>query len=116
MSRYTVTTEVATVKGALSAAVEKALRQGSEHLLTTSNNTVPIRERTLRDSGRVDVDARAGRAAISYDTPYAVRQHEDLTLRHDSGRRAKFLESALTSEAQVVGQIIARGIRLDGGS
>jgi hypothetical protein len=32
-------------------------------------------------------------AAVSSDLPYAVRQHEDLHLRHDDGQ-AKFLETA----------------------
>lgn len=32
-------------------------------------------------------------AAVVNDLPYAVKQHEDITLRHDDGQ-AKFLESA----------------------
>src|SRR3546814_6588653 len=35
------------------------------------------------------VDPQALKGAVSYDTHYAVKQHEDQTLRHDEGRRAK---------------------------
>ena len=45
--------------------------------------------------------------AISYDTPYAVRQHEDTRLRHDPGRRAKWLERTLQEERQRVQKWIA---------
>jgi len=50
-------------------------------------------------------------AAVSSDLPYAVRQHEDLSLRHDDGQ-AKFLEDASLQVA--VGdadRIIAAAVR-----
>ena len=43
---------------------------------------------------------------ISYDTPYAVRQHEDMSYRHDPGRTAKYLEGPLMAEAQTVAKIV----------
>ena len=49
--------------------------------------------------------------AVSYDTPYAVRQHEDLTLRHDAGRKAKYLEDPMNEERQVIAGLIAAQIR-----
>jgi len=32
---------------------------------------------------------------VSYNTPYAVYQHEDLTLHHEKGRKAKYLEDVI---------------------
>jgi len=43
---------------------------------------------------------------VAYDTPYAVRQHEDTRLRHDAGRRAKWLERTADEEAATIGRLI----------
>lgn len=74
-----------------SAAVA-ALRDVAEDCLREANRTVPLEEGTLARSGTVQVDPATMRAAVGYDTPYAVRQHEDPTLRHDAGRRHHWLE------------------------
>ena len=92
-------------------AAVKGLEDAAEHVLGVSNQRVPIEEATLERSGRASVDASTLQAAVSYDTPYAVVQHEDMTLQHDPGRSAKFLETALNQEAGAVQQIIADRIR-----
>lgn len=78
-----------------------------EHVLGVSNAQAPIEDGDLIRSGAVSQDGATKRTAISYDTDYAVRQHEDMALRHDSGRNAKFLEKAMNSERDKVLQIIA---------
>lgn len=80
-------------------AAVSALTDAAEFLLEESNRSVPIEESTLERSGHVTVDPRALKASVSYDTPYAVRQHEDTRLRHDAGRRAKWLERSLHEQA-----------------
>lgn len=87
------------------------LRLGAEHILQTSRKIVPIDEATLERSGKVSVDEAEMKAAVSYDTPYAVIQHEDLTLNHKNGRSAKYLERPFTSETETVRQIIAQAIK-----
>ena len=87
------------------------LRLGGEHVLSVSDQLVPIEEATLSRSGKVSTDPGSLRAAVSYDTPYAAVQHEDMTLRHDPGRTAKFLENALTTQRGTVSRIIATAIR-----
>ena len=89
----------------------RGLSLAAEHVLGESNKTVPIEEDTLIRSGAPSVDPDNLQAAISYDTPYAVRQHEDLDLQHDAGREAKFLENAMNAEAGTVREIIARTIK-----
>lgn len=91
-------------------AGRKGLLAAGEHVLGASNAQVPLEEGDLARSGAVS-QGEGGRTAISYDTPYAVRQHEDLTLRHDSGRNAKFLERALASERDTAAQIVQTAIR-----
>lgn len=103
-------------KGGLAAyrtSIKEGLARGvalaGEHILETSNRTVPIEESTLQNSGDVTTDGFT--ATVSYDTEYAVYQHEDMAYRHDSGRSAKFLESAINSQARQSGEIIARTAR-----
>lgn len=80
----------------------QALSDAAEYLLEQANRTVPHDEGTLMRSGLVTMSAVQMLAAISYDTPYAVRQHEDLSLRHAKGRRAKWLELTVLEERGAV--------------
>lgn len=89
----------------------RGLELATEHLLQVSNTRVPIEESTLERSGVTSVDEQALRGAVSYDTPYAVVQHEDLTFAHDAGRSAKYLEQAMNGERRELGQIIAKEVR-----
>lgn len=91
------------------AAAERGLTLGLEQILTTARQRVPIEEGTLERSGATDRDGLHG--TVSFDTPYAARQHEDMTLRHDAGRRAKYLETAIADEAPTVMAIVAQQIR-----
>ncbi|MFI1677062.1 hypothetical protein [Streptomyces sp. NPDC020607] len=87
----------------------EGLQRALEHGLGVSNARVPLEEGTLERSGRVDVDGLNG--AISYDTVYAVRQHEELTWKHLPGRQAKYLESAMNDEREVMLQLMAVTLR-----
>lgn len=92
-------------------AAAAGLGDAAEFLLEEANRTIPLDEGVMLGSGDVDVDAAGGRAAISYDTPYAVRQHEDTRLRHTPGRRAKWLEHTLTERGSEAGEYIAARVR-----
>lgn len=70
-----------------------ALRDASEFVLEESNRTVPIEEGTLERSGSTDVDGHE--ASIFYDTPYAVRLHENPQYHFQHGRRGKWLSLTL---------------------
>lgn len=92
----------------------RGLLKAVEYVLQEANTEVPIEEGTLQRSGVASVDEQALRGAVSYDTPYAVRQHEDMTLSHDSGRKAKYLERAFNRTRTEQAQIIADEIRKGG--
>lgn len=96
------------------AGAERGVKLGVEHILQVSNTHVPIEEGTLERSGVASADGLRG--AVSYDTPYAVVQHEDLTLAHDAGRSAKFLERAMNGERKTVAELIAREVRKELGT
>ena len=109
------------IKEAVKIAEEaglKALRTGAEAILTEAIDETPIDTGTLRRSGTVTVGAlpdgaqvyeaaKAGNEMkdafpekigkekavyISFNTPYAWRQHEELGYNHPLGGKAKYLE------------------------
>ena len=101
----------AQARAELHRAAARGLELGMEHVLTEANKTVPLDEATLERSGVASTDDVALRGAVSYDTPYAVRQHEELTYRHAPGRRAKWLELTALEQAPVVLALIAAELR-----
>lgn len=99
------------IRAAQRAAAAKGLALAAEHILGAARRIVPHQEGHLERSGDTSVDNTNLRAAVYFDTVYAVRQHEELTWRHDPGRRAKYLEEPLRSEAGTARQLIATQIR-----
>jgi len=83
-----------------------------EYLLSEANVGVPLDEGILERSGVAQVDRSTLHGIVSYDTPYAVRQHEDLTARHAPGRHAKWLELALQRNRANLPRIVQKQIRL----
>lgn len=98
-------------KDILNGSANRGVALAAEHLLGVANEKVPIEEATLMRSGTVSTDPANFIAAISYDTPYSVRVHEDMHARHDPGRTAKWLENAMNSEVETAAKIIADTIK-----
>lgn len=96
---------IAEVSLLIKNATQEGLYLAGEHLLNASNEHVPHEAGDLQGSGVVSEGDME--VAVSYDTVYAARQHEELGWRHDEGRTAKFLENAMNSEAAVMARIIA---------
>lgn len=92
---------------------QRALLGAGSVILEEANRTVPHLEGVLQASGTVEADERT--AVISYDTPYAVRQHEDLSLSHPGGRRAKWLQLAMQERSgrvlEWLGKELARALK-----
>lgn len=95
------------------AGAARGLEGGADLILETSNGDVPLGGGKLLRSGKTSTDAAQLRAAVSYDTPYAIDAHEDLDLEHDSGRTPKFLENAMNTQGQRAGEHIADEIRAE---
>lgn len=103
------------VEAALTGGTDRAATAAGEHLLQSANVHVPIDEATLERSGVVSATVEEGDrtvVVVSYDTPYAVRQHEDLTYEHDPGRTAKWLENAMHAEKDTMLRIVAGEVQL----
>ncbi|QIK82988.1 hypothetical protein [Sanguibacter sp. HDW7] len=109
--RSTLTLNLGATKAALRTAAAAGLKVGAEVVLAESRKVVPIEEATLSRSGATDVDEATLTASVSYDTPYAVRQHEELDYRHDEGRQAKYLEGPLLEHRDQALAAIAQTIR-----
>jgi len=128
------------IKEAVKIAEEaglKALRTGAEAILTEAIDETPIDTGTLRRSGTVTVGALPDGAQvygaaesgsdmkdafpgpegkekavyISFNTPYARRQHEELGYNHPLGGKAKYLETPFNANKKKVIKYAERKIK-----
>lgn len=79
----------------LDEAAERSVRVGGEALLERANQTVPFEEGDLASTGHVDTDPSSGElveGSVSYDSPYAVRLHENPDYDFQGSGRGKWLE------------------------
>lgn len=81
-------------KGAL-----KGLKITAQNILGESQKLVPVDTGTLQKSGTIKLNSETLTAQISYNTPYALKQHEDATLNHPNGGEAKYLERPFNEKA-----------------
>ncbi len=128
------------IKDAVKIAEEawlKALRTGAEAILTEAIDEAPVDTGTLRRSGTVTVgklpdlaqvyeaaesgtemkDAFPGSVGkenavyISFNTPYALRQHEELDYKHPRGGKAKYLEDPFNRNKEKVLQYAEKQVK-----
>lgn len=101
----------ARVSALIEAAAFEGVELAAEHLLQVSTQQAPLEEGDLARSGEVSTDRSDNAAAVSYDRPYAVRQHEELTWQHNAGKKAKYLEDPMNEERDTMLAIIAQAAR-----
>lgn len=102
--------------GVVRSEAALGLRDAAEYVLGEAVDLVPHELGDLQDSGQTSVDEEELVAAVSFDTPYAVVQHERMDFQHDAGRQAKYLEQPLTSSQKEIRALIARRVgKLFGG-
>ena len=128
------------IKIAQQAGIE-ALRVGGEAILTEAIDETPVLSGTLRRSGAVTVGglpnseqvfaaAEAGKehkdafeeelgkekaVYISFNTPYARVQHEEIGYNHPTGGKAKYLEDPANQEGARLMNHVGKRIREAGG-
>lgn len=82
----------------LDTALRTALAAETQIMFAESQRIVPVDTGTLRRSGIIMPPRSEGKnivVILGYGgaaSAYALRQHEDLTLRHKKGKSAKYLE------------------------
>jgi hypothetical protein len=90
-------------------AQARALHDSAEHILTEANKSNPYREGTLERSGSTDVDEETMQASVFYDTPYAIRVHEEPGLEYtDPKARWKWLEMTVKEQTDRVVEYIRK--------
>lgn len=95
------------------AAILRGETKAAEELLAQALPRTPFRNGDLRSSGGVApaADPEEG-AAVTFDTPYAVRLHEHPEYNFsEPGTGAKYLENAALENAKKLGDIIATEAR-----
>lgn len=89
----------------------RGLTKGAERLRSVSVPRTPVETSHLRNSAQVwPANPSDLEAAVTFNTPYAVRQHEELGYYHDDGE-AKYLERPLVEHADEITAIVAAEIR-----
>lgn len=84
----------------------KALYGGAEVILSEAIDETPIDTGTLRRSGTVTDAPNESAVYVSFSTPYAIKQHEDLTLNHPRGGKAKYLEDPFKRNVDKVKKLV----------
>lgn len=103
----------ATVADAITYAAGNGVYEAAEALLDQAVEKTPVQDGVLRASGRATQEGNV--SAVSFNTPYAVRQHEELGYQHPNGGQAKYLEKPANSFGPTMEQIVAQAIVRDTG-
>ncbi len=89
-------------------AAAEGLADAAEVVKQEAIQRTPLETGELRNSAGT---ASEGLEAVVYfDTPYAVKQHEEVGYHHQDGE-AKFLENAVIATKSTVAAIVAEAIR-----
>ena len=96
MSKRGIKVDVRLDKAKISRITKQCTKKGTwsalDHLAAVSKDQVPLDQGPLKNSCYVDVADDGSSGTVSYDTPYAIRQHEEMGYQHQRGRKAKYLE------------------------
>lgn len=93
---------------AITEAAQTGIYEAAEALLDQAIEKTPVQDGILRASGRATQEGL--QAAVSFNTPYAVRQHEELGYQHPNGGQAKYLEVPANSFGPTMEDIVAQAI------
>lgn len=83
---------------------KKGVWAALDHLAAVSKEQVPLDMGTLKASCVVSVADDGKSGAVSYDTPYAIVQHENTWYNHQRGRKGKYLEDP-ANDRQVLNEM-----------
>jgi len=98
---------------AITEAAQTGIYEAAEALLDQAIEKTPVQDGILRASGRATQEGNV--SAVSFNTPYAVRQHEELGYQHPNGGQAKYLEVPANSFGETMESIVAQAIVRDTG-
>lgn len=89
------------VNARMKSAVKEGVTDSTLHLLGESKQQAPLDTGDLRGAGKSKV-TQVGEdivGTVSFNKPYALIQHEDMTFNHPKGGKAKYLSDPLNQNA-----------------
>tara|TARA_Y100000004_G_C8941064_1_gene424231 strand:- start:535 stop:897 length:363 start_codon:yes stop_codon:yes gene_type:complete len=102
------------VRKKINSNSRKGMVKGLEFIKQESVKVVPKDTGLLEKSAGIKFNKNQAsgkhEGVVFYDTPYAIRQHEELNFRHAEGRIAKYLELPFQQNQMKALQIIQREI------
>lgn len=94
-------------------AIKPALNAIGADLQGRVQSEAPVDEGTLRGAVTYDVqiDERTMKVTVRASTPYARRQHEEVTWKHPRGGKAKYMSDPLKANSARYRAIMAASIK-----
>jgi len=122
MAKYVLKWYAEQVKKVIEESAAKALVYCGNNLKKESLEQVPWATGDLGGSCEVSSPQKRWNkilVTVGYDTPYAIKQHEDLTLRHPDprnplsvpGRKAKYLEDPFNANKRRYSNYIRNSVK-----
>lgn len=97
----------------LGQAMQRGIKEATEHLKRKSVEVTPLKTGELRKSAKTVYKGRyrTFRGAVTFNTPYAIYVHEDLDKFHAPGTYAKFLTRTAREESLTMSLIVFAEMR-----
>lgn len=96
----------------MNEALTSGIKDACEYILQESNKIAPIDEGTLIRSGNIDVESSPKpKGCIYYDTPYAIRLHENPQYSFQNNREGKYLEKTVKDERKAVQRFLSQRLK-----
>lgn len=97
------------VKARQRAAARQAIEIWGQNVLGEAQRLAPVEEGTLRASGNAQYEdtVDGGELTISFSTPYAAKQHEEMGYSHPVGGQAKYLETPFKANVPRLEPLVA---------
>ena len=98
----------------IQAGARAGVAEGAQAVATASQELTPVQDGVLRAAtyvhNPIEVDGEV-LSGVGNNTIYAARQHEETSWNHPRGGQAKFMETAMTQNADAVRQTIINHIK-----
>lgn len=111
--------ELDEIEEQIMAAFAQGGNEAMEDLKSLSQDEAPYDQGDLSRSATVsqEITDKQWRGAVTYDTEYAARQHEERDWKHQDGKKAGYLGDPMRANAQRYHEHIGEAIKkvIDGG-
>jgi hypothetical protein len=102
--------QLRSVRKQYSAGLARGVRKAAAHILRRAQKLVPYLTGELEESGHLEERKKGGDVSVDivFEKPYAIVQHENLDFEHPNGRQAKYLETPIREDKDLIQEIIRK--------